>query len=294
VSTNVDDMTRRADDLAYVTNVARRAPLLTREEETALARRVRDFSDPRAADALVRAHLRMVIVVAHQHRHYGISASELVAEGNCGLVRALSRFDPERAIRFGTYARHWVRAYILACVSRSLNGVGGATGLRPRLFFKLRRERARIRALMGEGVEADEALAQRMNLSVAQLVCLLGFLDARSVSLDAPLGGDMSERLADTLSSGDNPEERYFHGQRHDVAVSAVALALSALDARERFIAENRILVVATEELSLVEIATTLGISRERARQLEERTLHKLGRSGAIQRNTQLLEWFAD
>jgi RNA polymerase sigma-32 factor len=236
----------------------------------------------------------MVIVLALQHRHYGIAASELVAEGNYGLVRALSRFDPERGIRLGTYAKHWVRAHILACVSRSLNGVGGATGLRPRLFFKLRRERARIRALLGEGIEADEALAQRMNLSVAQLRGLLGSLDVRSVSLDAPPDGAPNERLVDTLPSSDSPEERYFHGQRRDVVTSAVTLALGALDTRERFIAEHRMLVAPTEELSLAEIATKLRISRERARQLEERTKHKLGRSRAIQQNSHLLEWFTD
>jgi len=287
-------MTSRADDLAYVSNVARRAPILTREEETALARRFRDSGDPRAADTLVRAHLRMVIVLALQHRHYGIAASELVAEGNCGLVKALSKFDPERAIRFGTYAKHWVRAHILACVSRSLNGVGGTKGVRPRLFFKLRRERARIRALLGEGIEADEALAQRMNLSGAQLSRLLEALDVRSVSLDAPPGAEQNERLSDTLPSGDNLEEQYFHSQRRDVATSAVATALGVLDARERFIAEHRILVAPTEELSLLEIAGVLHMSRERARQLEARTKHKLGRSRAIQRNSLLLEWFAD
>jgi RNA polymerase sigma-32 factor len=287
-------MTSRADDLAYVSNVARRAPILTREEETALARRFRDSGDPRAADTLVRAHLRMVIVVALRHRHYGIAASELVAEGNCGLVRALSKFDPERAVRFGTYAKHWVRAHILASVSRSLNSVGGTKGVGPRLFFKLRRERARIRALLGEGIEADEALAQRMNLSVAQLSRLLQALDVRCVSLDAPPGGEQNERLSDTLPSGDNLEEQYFHSQRRDVATSAVASALGVLDARERFIAMHRILVAPNEELSLLEIAGALHMSRERARQLEERTKHKLGRSRAIQRNSHLLEWFAD
>ncbi len=281
-------------DLSYVTNVARRAPVLTRDEETALARRFRDSGDPRAADLLVRAHLRMVIVVALEHRHYGITASELVAEGNCGLVRALSRFDPERGIRLATYARHWVRAFILAFVSRSLNGVGGTTGVRSQLFFKLRRERARIGAQMGEGSEADEALAQCMNLSIEQVRHLLGCLDARCVSLDDPSGGVQNELSSDMLPSSDNPEELYFHGQRRDVMTSAVALALRALDTRERFIAEHRILVAPTDELSLAEIATTLGISRERARQLEERAKHKLGQSPALQRNALLIEWFAD
>lgn len=282
-------------DLSYVTKVATRSAVLTRDEETELARRFRDSGDRRAADTLVRAQLRMVIVVALKHRHYGIAASELVAEGNCGLVTALSKFDPERAIRFGTYAKHWVRAHILACVIRSLNIVGNTTGpVRPQLFFRLRRERARITALVGEGAAADEALALRMNVSVERLQGWLGSLDARRVSLDAPSTGERNDRLGDTLTSRDNPEESYFHDRRSDVATSAVAAALAVLDPRERFIMERRIMAPSAEELSLGEIARTLSISRERVRQLEERAKYKLGRSPAIHRNSHLLEWFAD
>lgn len=282
-------------DLSYVTSVASRTAILTRDEETELARRFRDSGDQRAADALVRAQLRMVIVVALKHRHYGVPVSDLVAEGNCGLVTALSKFDPERAIRFGTYAKHWVRAHILACVIRSLNIVGSTTGpVRPQLFFRLRRERARITALLGEGTAADEALAVRMNVSVERLRCLLGSLDARRVSLDAPSTGERNDRLVDTLTSGDNPEQTYFDDRRNDVAASAVAAALTALDPRERFIMERRIMAPSAEELSLAEIARILSISRERVRQLEERAKHKLGRSPAIHRNSHLLEWLAD
>ena len=282
-------------DLSYVTSVAGRSAILTREEESELARRFRDSGDRRAADTLVRAQLRMVIVVALKHRHYGIAVSELVAEGNCGLVVALSKFDPERAIRFGTYAKHWVRANILACVIRCLNIVGNTTGpVRPQLFFRLRRERARITALLGEGTAADEALALRMSVSVERLRCLLGSLDARHVSLDAPSSGERNDPLVDTLTSSDNPEEHYFDGRRNDVATSAVAAALMTLDPRERFIIERRIMAPSTEELSLAEIAETLSISRERVRQLEERAKYKLGRSPAIQRNSQLREWFAE
>jgi len=286
-------MTTLPNDLSYVTRAASGAPILSSEEETELGRRFRDFRDPRAADALVRAHLRMVVAVAIKYRHYGIAVSELVAEGNCGLVLALTRYDPDRAIRFGTYAKHWVRAQILACVIRSSSMVGGRTGVvRPQLFFRLRRERARITALLGEGPAANEALAQRMNLSVERLGRLLGRLDAQCVSLDAPLFGEASVGLIDALPSNDSPEERYFHGERSQVATSAVARALGALDVRERFIAEHRFLAAPSEELSLTDIARTLGISRERARQLEGRALQKLGRSAAIQGNARLIEWF--
>jgi RNA polymerase sigma-32 factor len=282
-------------ELAYVARVAKLSPSLTGEEETELARRFRDSKDARAADMLVRAHLSLVIVIALKYRHYGVPVSELVAEGNCGLVTALSKFDPERAVRFSSYAKHWVRAYVLAYALRASSPVGRRTGLvRPQLFFLLRRERARIAALLGEGATADEALAQRMNVNVDRLRSLLDSLDARSVSLDAPAHGDQQSSLVDTLSaSGTDPEERYFHHQRQDLAISAVAVALQVLDTRERFIAERRLMAAPNEELSLAEIARTLGVSRERVRQLEGRAKEKLGRCPAIHRNPQLLEWFA-
>src|SRR3954470_17629413 len=121
-------MTTVAAELSYVASFASRSPLLPREEETELARRVRDLGDKRAADTLVRAHLRAVMAAAVKHRHYGVPVSELIAEGNCGLVMALQKFDPERGVRFGTYAKHWIRAYILACVMRSSNMLGGNSG----------------------------------------------------------------------------------------------------------------------------------------------------------------------
>lgn len=288
-------MTNLTAELAYVSSVANRSPNLTRDEEIDLARRFRDSGDQRAADMLVRAHLRLVIALAVKYRHYGVGVTELVAEGNCGLVVALSKFDPERGIRFSTYAKHWIRAHMLGHVLRSHTIVSAKSGLvRSRLFFKLRRERARVTALFGEGGAADDELAQRVNLSVERVRYLLGCLDVRGVSLEAPSGRDPNKRVVDTLPSGDDPEQRYFDDQRQDAAASAVATALGALDARERFIAERRIMAAPSEELSLSEIGRTFRISRERARQLEMRAKEKLGRSPAIQRNSHLLEWLAD
>jgi RNA polymerase sigma-32 factor len=287
-------MSHASQDLCYVIRIANCSAALSRQDEITLARRVRDSGDPRAADALTRAHFRIVISLAIKHRHYGIPVADLVAEGNCGLATALRRFDPERGIRFATYARHWVRAYILAYAIRSMSIVGGSTGLiRARLFFKLRRERARITAMLGEGASADEALAERMNLNPEQLCALLERLDTRSVSLDAPKSDRAPELLPDALISSDNPEERYFSLQRRRAAAGAVQVALRQLDARERFIAEHR-LMATSDELSLAEIARHLGISRERARQLETRAKQKVGRAPTILRNSPLHEWFVD
>jgi RNA polymerase sigma-32 factor len=286
-------MTTAASDLSYVSHVASRSPRLTCAEELELARRFRESGDRRAADALVRANLRLVIIIALKHRHYGVPVSELVAEGNCGLVTALGKFDPARGLRFGTYAKHWVRAHVLASVIGSANLFGGRSGVRPQLFFRLRRERARIASLHGED-GTDELLAERMNMSVERLRHLLGCLDFKGIPLDATPGSEHREGLADSLASDDDPEERYFLGERRDVATKAVTVALSVLDVRERYIAERRMMALPQERPSLSEIGKTLGISRERARQLEERARRKLGRSSAIQRNAHVREWFTE
>src|SRR6185436_15340827 len=112
---------------------------------------------------------------------------ELVAEGNFGLMRALTKFDPSRGNRFMTYATYWIRAYVIDYVIRTWSLVGGGSGaLRSRLFFKIRRERARISSLLGEGEQADRALAERVGVSQAELAPMLRRLEVRDVSLDLP------------------------------------------------------------------------------------------------------------
>ena len=142
-----------------------------------------------------------------------------------------------------------------------------------------------VSALLGDGALADEALAERMNVSVERLHRLLGCLDSRRVALDAPSDQQSTERFRRCAVSSDNPEERYVHCQRREIATSAVAMALCNLDARERFIAKRRMMAAATDELTLGQIASALGISRGRVRQLEERAKQKLGRSLAVHRD---------
>jgi RNA polymerase sigma-32 factor len=279
---------------SFLSQLANRYPMLARDEEAALARRVRDFNDKFAAEQLVGCHLRAVLAAAVKYRYYGLHVADLVAEGNCGLVHALQRFDPERGVRFATYAKHWIRAYILAHVIRSTSLVGSSSGLvRSQLYFKVRRERSRIAALLGDGPAADEALANRLDISVERLRSLLERLDCRDLSLDAPsehAGG----RFAESLASCDNPELSYFDDQCSGIAGAAVAAALAELDPRERFIAERRLMAEPADEMSLADIARIMGVSRERARQLERRAKQKLRRSPAIGGNPRLMDWFSE
>jgi RNA polymerase sigma-32 factor len=260
----------------YITE-ANRVPELDRETEMELARRFKSNGDRAAADRLCRAQLRYVVAIALKYRRYGIPLGELIAEGNYGLVHALGKYEPERGIRFITYAAYWVRAHVLGHVLKSWSLVGNATGpLRSRLFFKLRRERIRVTNLLGEGEAAEQVLAERLGVTPAALRVLLQRLDARDVSLDVKLFDDGTQRLIDTLPASDDLEAELFSQQIEGQVKGAVDTALAELDPRERFIAESRLMADPAEELTLAQIGRELGVSRERARQLEARTKTKL------------------
>ncbi len=270
-------MTSPNDDVAFYIAEAQRAPRLEREQEMALALRWKLNRDRAAGDALARANLRHVVAVAMKYRRYGVPVSELIAEGNFGVVHALGKFEPERGIRFVTYAAHWVRAYILDHVIKSWSMVGGGSGpLRSRLFFKLRRERVRAVNLMGEGEAADRMVAERVGISPDELRSMVHRLEARDVSLDVKVLDDSPVKLVDMLPAPDDQERSLFEHQVGGSMRSAVERAVAELDPRERYIAEHRLMADPAEELSLAEIGRSLGVSRERARQLEARTKRKL------------------
>src|SRR6187399_105403 len=261
-------------------NRVRSYPVLSREEEQDLVKRWLGVQDLAARERLLAAHLRYVVAIALRYRRYGVPIEELVSEGNFGLVHALGKFEPSRGTRFVTYAAYWIRAYVLNHVIRSWSLVGvGSGALRSKMFFRLRRERVRIANLVGEGGEADSMLAQAMGLPEATVQAMVRRLDARDVSLDSKPFDDSSASLADLLASGDrSQEETLAASERDDQVRTAVQSAMEELDERERYIAENRLMADHEEELSLAEIGRRLGVSRERARQLEVRTKRKLRR----------------
>jgi RNA polymerase sigma-32 factor len=253
-------------------------PTLSREDEVELACRVRDSNDRDAARRLIEANLRYVVAIALGHRRYGVRLADLVAEGNVGLVIALRRFDPSRGTRFVTYAAHWIRAYVLGHVIRAWSIVGvGAGPLRSKVFFRLRREKARILASTNDAAEATARLAERFGTTSEKILLLAQRLEARDVSLDAKVFDDGTATLVDTLAAGAPTQEEAYSGRERGAAVVArVRQAMEKLDPRERFIVEVRIMADSREELSLAEIGRRLGVSRERARQLEARAKEKL------------------
>lgn len=261
----------------YIANV-KDIPELSREEELALARQWIQNGDHAAAAKLVHANLRYVVAIAITYRRYGLSLADLIAEGNFGIVHAIRKFDPDRGTRFVTYAAYWIRAYILNFVIRSWSLVGVGSGpLRSKLFFRLRRERARIASLVGEGEAGNEMLAERFGAPAEKVLSMARRLEARDVSLDARVFDDGATTLVDTLEAdGISQEEELADNQEQYQLRERLRVAVESLDPRERYIVEVRMMADDDDELSLAEIGRRLGVSRERARQLESRAKKKL------------------
>jgi RNA polymerase sigma-32 factor len=227
---------------------------------------------------LIAAHLRYVVAIALKYQRYGVPLEELISEGNFGLVHALGKFELDRGTRFVTYAAYWIRAYVLNHVIRSWSLVGvGSGALRSKMFFRLRRERVKIANLVGEGQQAESMLAQSLGLPEATVSAMLRRLDARDVSLDAKPVDGSNTSLGDLLvTPGSSQEETVVASELDARRRIAVKNALSELDERERYIVEKRLMADREDELSLAEIGRQLGVSRERARQLEVRAKRKL------------------
>ena len=257
----------------YIQQV-RAIPKLSREEEHELALRVLQ-GDQDASDRLVEANLRYVIAIALQYRRYGVKLGDLIAEGSVGLVTAVRKFDPHRGTRFVTYAGYWIRAFVLEAVVRSSTMVGAGSGpFRSKLFFRLRRERARLSNLIADQDELIERLAQEFDTTPEKMTELLRRLDQREISLDAPAYQDSEATLVDMLPANVEPQDSVVARQRRKSGIhDRLEGALSVLDHRERLIVEKRIL--SDESASLASLGRELGVSRERARQLEARAKKK-------------------
>lgn len=258
----------------YIERV-RRIPLLDREQELEVATRAA-AGDEAAREHLVQSNLRFVVAMAVQHQRKGARLADLVAEGNVGLLIAAKKFDPARGTRFVTYAGFWIRAYILDAIVRSSAVVGAGSGpMRSKVFFRLRRERARLAQAGIDGAERTRILAEKLGTTEAKIEHMIGHLDLRAVSVDAPLGADTGTTMLDTMEgSTPDPEHRLVDEETSAISHTRLHAALAKLDPRERFIVEQRFMQ--DEEASLADLGRTLGVSRERARQLEVRARGKL------------------
>jgi len=261
----------------------RRFPMLGAEEESLLAKRWREHGDADAAHKLVTSHLRLVVKIAVGYRGYGLPISELISEGNLGLMQAAKRFDPKRGFRFATYAMWWVKAAIHEYILRSWSLVKmGTTANQKKLFFNLRKAKNRIAALEEGDMHPDQVklIAQRLGVTEQDVVDMNRRLGG-DVSLNRQIRDGDSDEWQDWLvDESSNQESRLADREESQNRKKALGQALSVLNGRERRIFEARQL--ADDPITLHELAAEFGISRERVRQIEGRAFQKVQRAAQI------------
>ena len=260
---------------AYMTEVQRH-PLLSREEEERLARLYRSTGDLDAAARLVSANLRLVVKLAHEYHRNPLSLLDLVQEGNIGLMQAVKKFDPERGVKLSTYAAWWIRAYILRYIMDNWKLVKlGTTEAQRKLFFKLRQEQER---LLKQGYEATpKLLAERLNVTEQDVVEMDQRLGPDEVSIDAPVGDEGDTTRGDRIlpaSGFPAADERLANEELKRLFHDKLEVFGRTLEGKEKYIFENRL--IADEPMTLQEIGTHFGFSRERARQIEAALVERM------------------
>jgi RNA polymerase sigma-32 factor len=269
---------RGRDDLlsAYLSEV-RKYPILSPEEEHAVALRYYEGGDQKAAQQLVTSNLRLVIKIAFQYHRQWANVLDLIQEGNVGLVEALSRYDPYREIRFSSYAQYWIRAMILRFLLDNFRLVRlGSTRAGRKLFFQLQKERDR---LIAEGIDPTEArLAERLGVATKEIAAVDQHMRAPAMSLHGPAsdsddGRTLAEIVPETVPQ--DPEARATRNQLGGLVKEHLdTFALTLEDERERAIWNQR--MVASDPVSLSELGEHYNVSKERIRQVEARIKKRL------------------
>jgi RNA polymerase sigma-32 factor len=263
------------------TEEIRRVPMLEPHEEYMLAKRWREHGDHEAAHKLVNSHLRLVARIATGYRGYGLPISELISEGNVGLMQAIKRFEPEKGFRLATYATWWVKAAIQEYILRSWSMVKmGTTANQKKMFFNLRKAKSKISVLDEGDMRPDQVkiIARRLGVTQTDVIHMNRRLGG-DASLNAPIredgnSGEWQDRLVDEHP---DQETALAASEEFDNRRKALASALSALNDRERRIFEARRL--AEEPITLKELADEFGVSRERVRQIGVCAFEKVQKS---------------
>jgi RNA polymerase sigma-32 factor len=267
----------------------RKFPMLEPSEEYMLAKRWREHGDRDAAHRLVTSHLRLVAKIAMGYRGYGLPISEVVSEGNVGLMQAVKRFEPEKGFRLATYAMWWIKAAIQEYILRSWSLVKmGTTANQKKLFFNLRKAKGRISALDEGDLRPDQVkhIATSLGVTEQDVVDMNRRLGG-DTSLNAPLReegeGEWQDWLVDDSASQESVLAAEEEGQNR---LTALRTALSVLNPRERRIFEARRL--AEDPITLEELSSEFGVSRERVRQIEVRAFEKV--QEAVKKNLAQIE----
>ena len=257
----------------------RRFPILTPEEEYMLARRFQEHGDTEAAAKLVTSHLRLVAKIAMGYRGYGLPTSELISEGNIGLMQGVKKFEPERGFRLATYAMWWIRASIQEYILRSWSLVKmGTTAAQKKLFFNLRRMKSKIDAFEDGDLRPEHVakIAKDLGVTAEEVTSMnrrmaMGGDSSLNAAVREDGEGQWQDWLVDTDPLQDERlAEREEKGVRHDLLVEA----MDDLNDREKHILAERRL--SDDPKTLEELSQVFGVSRERVRQIEVRAFDKL------------------
>jgi RNA polymerase sigma-32 factor len=275
--------------LARYLQEIRRFPMLQADEEYMLAKRWREHEDPDAAHRLVTSHLRLVAKIAMGYRGYGLPLSELISEGNVGMMQAVKRFDPDRGFRLATYAMWWIRASMQEYILHSWSLVKiGTTAAQKKLFFNLRRLKGQIQAIEEGDLTPEHVakIAKELDVPESDVVNMNRRLMAPDNSLNAPLRADSEGEWQDWLVDDEASQESKL-GDRQELGLRRDLLktAMSHLTDRERDILMERRLK--ENPTTLEDLSAKYGISRERVRQIEVRAFEKLQKAikaGAMDR----------
>jgi RNA polymerase sigma-32 factor len=267
----------RHDPLTAYVQEIRRYPLLSREEEHELAVKYFETGDVEIAKRLVTANLRLVVKIAHEYRRAYRNLLDLVQEGNIGLMQAVRKYDPYRGVKLSSYAAWWIRAYILKFILNNWRLVKiGTTQAQRKLFFNLRKEKENL-VRLGFAPE-HRLLAEKLDVSEAEVAEMEKRLDGSDLSLDAPVShdDDDSRTRMDMLSGGSipRPDEHVEAEEFRKLVREKLEEFAAALEGREALLFRERWL--SDEPKTLQDIGDRFGISRERARQIEKRLLGRL------------------
>jgi RNA polymerase sigma-32 factor len=256
----------------------RKFPMLEPNEEFMLAKRYKEHEDPAAAQRLITSHLRLVAKIAMGYRGYGLPISEVISEGNVGLMHAVKRFEPDKGFRLATYAMWWIRASIQEYVLRSWSLVKiGTTAAQKRLFFNLRKVKGQIAALDDGNLHPDQIklIATTLHVTEAEVVSMNQRLTG-DASLNAPMRADEGSSEWQDWLVDDTPDQETTLGnsEEYDERMGLLRSAMGGLNEREKAIFQARRL--REEPMTLEELAQEYNVSRERIRQIEVRAFEKV------------------
>lgn len=260
----------------------RKYPLLTPEEEYTLAKRYKETKDLVAAHKLITSNLRFVVKIALEYIHYNVRLLDLIQEGNLGLIKALTKFDPDKGYRFISYAIWWIRAYIQSFILKTKSLVKiGTTQAQRKLFYSLNKAKKEILRLSGKdfdkSIDENESklISEKLGVKVKDVIEMEKRLGNSDVSFDAALSEDDDRTLLEKIASDEpNYDEKIIKEEEANIVRSRLTEFLKKASDKERYIAYNRLM--SDNPKTLEEIGEVFGITRERVRQIEERLKEKL------------------